>query len=71
MTTTGNSNSTPRPQVIAGDCKGDDCPKVYAPADGSVPVQGYVRDDILTPEGEAVVEIPVSVLLEAARVLER
>ncbi|GAB3986574.1 hypothetical protein GCM10029978_102470 [Actinoallomurus acanthiterrae] len=59
-----------KPEIIAGDCKSDDCPKVYRPTDGMVPVQGYRRTDIRTPEGEAVIEIPVSILLEAARALE-
>jgi hypothetical protein len=63
-------SASSKPEIIAGDCKSDDCPKVYRPTDGMVPVQGYRRSDITTPEGEAVVEIPVSILLEAARALE-
>ncbi|MCD0450446.1 hypothetical protein LO762_14785 [Actinocorallia sp. API 0066] len=57
------------PAVIVSDCKGDDCPKVFAPQDGMVPIQGYVRPDITTPDGEAAIQIPVSMILEAARVL--
>ncbi|MEV0399814.1 hypothetical protein [Actinoallomurus sp. NPDC050550] len=63
-------NLNDKPEIIAGDCKSDDCPKVYRPTGGMVPVQGYRRADINAPEGEAVIEIPVSILLEAARVLE-
>jgi hypothetical protein len=62
-------NDPSKPEIIAGDCKGDDCPKVYAPANGMVPVQGYSRTDMSPSEGEAVIEIPVNILLEAARAL--
>jgi hypothetical protein len=58
------------PEKIAGDCRSGDCPAVYVPTDGMVPIQGYRRTDIASGEGEAVVEIPVSVLLEAARALD-
>jgi hypothetical protein len=58
------------PVRIAGDCRSGDCPAVYAPADGMVPIQGYQRPDIPSGEGEAVVEIPVGILLEAARALD-
>ena len=60
----------PVPEKIAGDCRSGDCPAVYAPTDGMVPVQGYRRTDIPSGDGEAVVEIPVNVLLEAARALD-
>lgn len=53
---------------IAGDCKDDDCPTVFATGRGTVAVQGYTVE-MATPDGESVVEIPVKLLLEAARAL--
>lgn len=53
---------------IAGDCKDDDCAAVFATDRGTVAVQGYTVDRV-TPDGESVVEIPVKLLLEAARAL--
>jgi hypothetical protein len=63
--------SVPEPEKIAGDCRSGDCPAVYAPTDGMVPVQGHRRTDIPSGEGEAVVDIPVHIFLEAARALDR
>jgi hypothetical protein len=60
---------TEKSEIIGGECTEDDCPKIYAPTDNNVRVQGYVRTDMTAPDGEAIVEIPVSVLLEAARAL--
>jgi hypothetical protein len=56
---------------LAGECKsGDDCATVYATGRGTIAVQGTLMQDIgrlRPPAGEAVVEIPLDVLLEAAR----
>jgi hypothetical protein len=54
---------------IAGECKDDDCPTVFTTDKGTIAIQGYTVNTT-TPEGEAVVEIPTSVFLEAARALE-
>lgn len=55
---------------IAGDanCKDGDCPTVYRTDRGTIGVQGYLLDRA-TPGGEALVEIPAELLLEAARAL--
>jgi hypothetical protein len=55
---------------IAGDdnCKDGDCPTVYRTDRGTIAVQGG-RLSHPTPMGEAIVEIPVELLAEAARAL--
>jgi hypothetical protein len=57
---TGNGN---------GNCNNDDCPNVYRTASGSIVVQGDVSHAFQPPQGEALVEIPESVLREAVRAL--
>lgn len=58
---------------IAGDCPdGVTCPTVYASDRGTIVVQGYTvaaedLREITLPEGENAVEIPLSLLEEAAR----
>lgn len=58
---------------IAGDCPdGVTCPTVYASDRGTIVVQGYTVSaedlcEITLPEGENAVEIPLSLLVEAAR----
>jgi hypothetical protein len=54
--------------LAAGNCKDGDCPTVYRTERGTIGVQGYVIDRV-TPDGEALVEIPAELLLEAARAL--
>lgn len=53
---------------IAGECKDDDCSTVFTTDKGTIAIQGYTVNRT-TSEGEAVVEIPASVFLEAARAL--
>ena len=55
---------------IAGDdnCRNGDCPTVYKTDRGTIAVQGD-RLERLTPDHEAVVEIPVELLKEAVRAL--
>jgi hypothetical protein len=53
---------------IAGDCKDGDCPTVYRTDRGTIAVQGD-RLAHPTPEHEAIVEIPLELLAEAARAL--
>jgi hypothetical protein len=53
---------------IAGDCKDGDCPAVYLTDRGTVAVQGG-RLAHPVPAGEAVVEIPLGLVVEAARAL--
>jgi hypothetical protein len=55
-------------RIAGGDCGRDDCPTVFTTDTGSIAVQGYIVDRE-TPPGEAVVEIPASVLREAVRAL--
>ncbi|MDH6139568.1 hypothetical protein P3T35_001568 [Kitasatospora sp. GP30] len=50
------------------DCDSGDCPTIYVTDRGTLAVQGYDIDRA-TPAGESVVEIPQSVLKEAARAL--
>jgi hypothetical protein len=57
---------------LAGDCKGGDCPTVYATDRGTLVVQGYVLDtdavrQLTLPSGEGAVEVPAQLLLEVAR----
>ena len=54
--------------IAAIECKDGDCPKVSATDRGTIAVQGY-RLAHVTPENEAIVEIPAELLLEAARAL--
>lgn len=54
--------------IAATDCKDGDCPKVSTTDRGTIAVQGY-RLAHVTPENEAIVEIPRELLLEAARAL--
>jgi hypothetical protein len=51
---------------IAGNCKDGDCPTVYRTDRGTIAVQGD-RLERPTPAHEAIVEIPVELLTEAAR----
>lgn len=53
---------------IAGDCGGKDCPTIYHTDRGTIAVQGFTVDRA-TPDGEAVVEIPNDLLMEAARAI--
>lgn len=58
---------------VAGECTNRrTCPTVYTSDRGTIVVQGYTLSaedlaGINLPEGEGVVEIPVSLLKEAAR----
>ncbi len=55
---------------IAGeDCDDDDCLAVYRTDRGTVGVQGTVLSEVTCPDGEAIVEITVDLLLRAARAL--
>jgi hypothetical protein len=58
---------------LAGDCGGKDCPNVYLTDRGTVAIQGDLLtelDDLRPSRGEAVVEIPLHLLLAAAREAE-
>jgi hypothetical protein len=55
--------------IAGGDCGENDCPTVTNAANGMVDVQGYHQADAAAPAGEAVVRIPSSLILEAARAL--
>lgn len=59
---------------VSGECGKDDCPAVYTTDRGSLVVQGALLTedhDIAPAAGEALVEIPYSVLLEAAGAVGR
>ena len=55
-------------RIAGGNCGRDDCPTIFTTDGGTLAVQGYVVDRP-TPDGEAVVEIPLSVFREAIRAL--
>ncbi len=55
---------------IAGDCYQNDCPAVLLTDRGTVAVQGYTLHGDTPPE-EGLLELPLDVLLEAARALLR
>ncbi len=53
-------------------CKGGDCPTVYVTDRGTLVIQGYVLDpsavrQLTLPTGESAVEVPVDLILGAAR----
>ncbi len=55
---------------IAGeDCGKGDCASVSLTDRGTAAVRGYTTLHANTPDGEGVLELPVEVLLEAARAL--
>jgi hypothetical protein len=54
---------------IAGECNDGPCPTIYRSDRRTAGVQGYALQGPDTPDGEAVVEVPIRVLLEAARAL--
>ena len=54
---------------IADDCKGDDCPAVYRTERGTIGVKGILLEGVDCPDGEVIVEIPVDLLLRAARAI--
>ena len=58
-------------EVIAGVCATGSCPTVYRTERGSLVIQGYdvsaAAAGVDLPEGESLVEIPLDLLLEAAR----
>jgi hypothetical protein len=54
--------------IASANCKDGDCPKVFTTDRGTVAVQGYHLTHP-TPEGDAMVEVPRELLLEAARAL--
>ncbi|MGH4004962.1 MAG: hypothetical protein ACRDSO_12735 [Pseudonocardiaceae bacterium] len=54
---------------IADDCKGDDCPAVYRTERGTIGVKGTPLESADCPDSEVIVEIPVDLLLRAARVI--
>ena len=53
-------------QIAGGDCGHDDCPTIFITDNDTIAIQGYPLHKE-TPEGEAVVEIPITVFREAAR----
>jgi len=54
---------------IAGTCDDEElCPTVYVTDRGTIVGQGYLFAGVTPPTGEAFVEIPLAVLLEAASV---
>ncbi|MBA9002644.1 hypothetical protein [Thermomonospora cellulosilytica] len=55
-------------QIAGGDCGRDDCPTVFTTNRDTIAVQGYALGKP-TPEGEALVEIPLDVLREAFHAL--
>lgn len=63
-----------RLSVIAnGGCTGGTCPTVYATDRGTVVVQGKALTDeealaqVAVPDGEALVEVSIALLVEAVR----
>lgn len=57
-------------QIAGEDCGRDDCPTIFMTDKGTIAVQGYIVHK-KTATGEAVVEVPIAVFLEAARALGR
>lgn len=57
-------------RVAGGDCGRDDCPTIFTTDRNTIAIQGYIVHKI-TPAGEAVVEVPMTVFEEAVRALGR
>jgi hypothetical protein len=55
--------------IAGGSCGENDCPTIVRAEGGMIDVQGYSRQDVKTPVGEAVVRIPAALILEAAHAL--
>ncbi len=55
-------------QIAGGSCNGDDCPAAFLTDRGTLAIQGDIVDK-QTPDGEGIVEIPMSILKEVARAL--
>jgi hypothetical protein len=56
-------------RVIASACPNGQCPTVFDLGTGELLVQGYVIPDVTAPDGETVVRVPASVIIEAAAAL--
>lgn len=54
--------------ISGGDCGRDDCPTIFRTDRGTIAVQGCTVDKP-TPDGKAVVEIPVTVFEDAVGAL--
>jgi hypothetical protein len=58
-------------QQIATTCSSGTCPTIYRSGHGTLVVQGYAVSvaaaGVAVPAGELLVEIPVELLMEAAR----
>lgn len=54
--------------VAGGNCGRDDCPAVFTTDRGTIAIQGYLVAK-QAPAGEAVVEVPKSLLQETVRAL--
>jgi regulator of RNase E activity RraA len=54
-------------EVIAGGCVDTSCPTIYATERGTVVVQGQLVNDkdVVLGDGEALVEIPAELLMQA------
>lgn len=58
--------------IAGGDCGSNDCPTVFRTGTpGTVAVQGWAVRTVPTPDGEWIVEVPETLILEAARALGR
>ena len=55
-------------RIAGGDCGRDDCPTIFSTDRDTLAVQGYLIDQV-TPDGEALVEIPLAVFRDAVRAL--
>ena len=59
--------------IADNGCSGGTCPTAYLTDQGTAVIQGYVVDDpaalaqLGLPAGETAVEVPVELLVEAAR----
>jgi hypothetical protein len=58
-------------RTISASCGSSSCPTIYESDRGTLVVQGYTvaaeRTGLAMPEGEQLVEIPVDLLINAAR----
>ena len=66
---TREASMEPGEIIAGGDCGENDCPTITLAEDLMVDVRGYYQPDARTPDGEVVVRVPASLILEAARAL--
>jgi hypothetical protein len=64
-------HSDPVPHLVVSLCGTGSCPTIYRTDHDTVLVRGNVAPGLTADDGEAIVEIPAGMLIEAARRLQQ